>query len=611
MMTNLKKYLVVLLVIVLGVSGMNFADVMAGEVAESDKLTIAESASNASLDRETNTIYCYFIPGEKYSGGTLLLESEDTIDADKIEFKVNGDLGEYVSFEASAYKNTFFVAPLNSKSLSTGSGSFTITYGTYCETFNYVIRDITNQPKCFVIDKDELYHSDYNPSLSTDKNILYSFRYENKFYYELQIMSENGDLLPLDNSQIELIAMTDNVGIFEETEEGKYAVRPEGDYNICVGLEYKDKPTRENTIYLRVNCNGFEDGKIAFKYGDYEQIITMKVENDRLLPSKVTLSEEQLVLNVGDIVPLSAVVEVGNVGLSLDECTWDSFAWQFGSGTLHDESQLEDELIFCDKNGNPITTDATNMTGVFKKDYKGEDFEVYIKAVKSGSTAVKASMISYNGTTMHRSVSDSCIVTVIDPNKPAPKVKTQVEDNLLKIEIENLEGTDARVILHHKNGYVASENFIGMKKMSNGNWYAEVEVFEGMTYEIFAYANAENDSINTVYDYVTIPEAEKEEIIPTPTPTPTPEVTPTPLPTPTPTPLPENTYYLGDVDMDGVVEAGDALEILKHVVKLSELSGNPLKLADVDENNAIEASDALETLKVVVKLSEKQLITIE
>ena len=98
---------------------------------------------------------------------------------------------------------------------------------------------------------------------------------------------------------------------------------------------------------------------------------------------------------------------------------------------------------------------------------------------------------------------------------------------------------------------------------------------------------------------------ETSTAMPTETPTPVPTETPTAAPTETPTP---KLYLMGDVNLDDKVTATDALEVLKHVVKLQLLEGNALVLADMNENNGVEAVDALEILKVVVKLSPEKKI---
>lgn len=94
------------------------------------------------------------------------------------------------------------------------------------------------------------------------------------------------------------------------------------------------------------------------------------------------------------------------------------------------------------------------------------------------------------------------------------------------------------------------------------------------------------------------------------TPTPEPE-TETPA-TPTPTPeVPQKTYFYGDIDQNGKVEAIDALAILKHVVKLEMITDEiAAELADVDHDKAIMAKDALGVLKVVVKLSKTEEYTV-
>lgn len=65
------------------------------------------------------------------------------------------------------------------------------------------------------------------------------------------------------------------------------------------------------------------------------------------------------------------------------------------------------------------------------------------------------------------------------------------------------------------------------------------------------------------------------------------------------------TLYYGDANTNGVVEASDALLVLKYVVKLQDFSEMQLALVDMDGNGSVEASDALAILKTVVKLQEE------
>lgn len=56
----------------------------------------------------------------------------------------------------------------------------------------------------------------------------------------------------------------------------------------------------------------------------------------------------------------------------------------------------------------------------------------------------------------------------------------------------------------------------------------------------------------------------------------------------------------GDVNGDGTVNSSDALLVLKHAVKKSELNGKPLQQADVNKDGLINSSDALVILKIAV-----------
>ncbi|MEG2106429.1 MAG: dockerin type I repeat-containing protein, partial [Clostridia bacterium] len=91
---------------------------------------------------------------------------------------------------------------------------------------------------------------------------------------------------------------------------------------------------------------------------------------------------------------------------------------------------------------------------------------------------------------------------------------------------------------------------------------------------------------------------------PTPTmvpPTPTPTmVPPTPTPTivpPTPTPIPAK---VGDVNLDGEVNTGDAALILRYLSKLCELDDYQLVLADYNEDNVVNSGDASSILNFLV-----------
>lgn len=98
---------------------------------------------------------------------------------------------------------------------------------------------------------------------------------------------------------------------------------------------------------------------------------------------------------------------------------------------------------------------------------------------------------------------------------------------------------------------------------------------------------------------------------PTPSPistlVPTPSVTPKPDETANPdvtgTPIPSEVYgLLGDVNDDGIINASDALVVLKHSAKLNLLEGDLLSRADVTADGNIDAKDALDILKYAVHL---------
>lgn len=91
------------------------------------------------------------------------------------------------------------------------------------------------------------------------------------------------------------------------------------------------------------------------------------------------------------------------------------------------------------------------------------------------------------------------------------------------------------------------------------------------------------------------------EPVPTPVPTDTPKPTDTPEPAKTPEP-PVPWEALGDVDINGNIDAADALLVLKHAAKLYILKGQSLEVADTTAEGNIDAADALKILKYAAKL---------
>lgn len=86
---------------------------------------------------------------------------------------------------------------------------------------------------------------------------------------------------------------------------------------------------------------------------------------------------------------------------------------------------------------------------------------------------------------------------------------------------------------------------------------------------------------------------------------PVPTIVPTDTPKPTDTVAPTPANNMGDVDMNGSVNAQDALEVLKHAAKISELEGESLTLADATRDNKIDAQDALKILKYAAKIIDE------
>jgi len=61
-------------------------------------------------------------------------------------------------------------------------------------------------------------------------------------------------------------------------------------------------------------------------------------------------------------------------------------------------------------------------------------------------------------------------------------------------------------------------------------------------------------------------------------------------------------YKLGDVDGDNKVTPSDALDVLRHYVKLQLLDSVSQRAADVDKDGKVTPSDALDILRYYVKL---------
>ncbi|MDE7400169.1 MAG: dockerin type I repeat-containing protein, partial [Oscillospiraceae bacterium] len=69
----------------------------------------------------------------------------------------------------------------------------------------------------------------------------------------------------------------------------------------------------------------------------------------------------------------------------------------------------------------------------------------------------------------------------------------------------------------------------------------------------------------------------------------------------TPELIPETTWKMGDVNLDGKVNAADATLILKYSVGEITLSGQSYINANVNGDDRINAQDATEILKTLVE----------
>ena len=74
---------------------------------------------------------------------------------------------------------------------------------------------------------------------------------------------------------------------------------------------------------------------------------------------------------------------------------------------------------------------------------------------------------------------------------------------------------------------------------------------------------------------------------------------------------PDSQDIKGDINLDGSVNAADALTVLQHAVKIIELTDSKLAKADVNKDGIINSSDALQILIIAVGLEKKDPTTKE
>lgn len=125
------------------------------------------------------------------------------------------------------------------------------------------------------------------------------------------------------------------------------------------------------------------------------------------------------------------------------------------------------------------------------------------------------------------------------------------------------------------------------------------ETIEGTSYYFNAVEGAADPTPKPVATATPIP---TERPLNTATPTPSATIDPTETETDNPTETLVPGYMLGDVDESSVIDAADALLVLKYAAKLSELTDSQKMAADVNTDKSINASDALGILKFAAKL---------
>ena len=64
----------------------------------------------------------------------------------------------------------------------------------------------------------------------------------------------------------------------------------------------------------------------------------------------------------------------------------------------------------------------------------------------------------------------------------------------------------------------------------------------------------------------------------------------------------EKPLTVGDIDLNGIIDANDALCVLKHASKINMISENKIIIADVVGDGVIDAIDALMILKIAAKI---------
>lgn len=59
-------------------------------------------------------------------------------------------------------------------------------------------------------------------------------------------------------------------------------------------------------------------------------------------------------------------------------------------------------------------------------------------------------------------------------------------------------------------------------------------------------------------------------------------------------------FTIGDINNDGIINASDAIMVMRHALGSSILTGTALLAADVDGNGSVTASDALAIMRIAI-----------
>lgn len=154
-------------------------------------------------------------------------------------------------------------------------------------------------------------------------------------------------------------------------------------------------------------------------------------------------------------------------------------------------------------------------------------------------------------------------------------------------------------------GFGCGSSLISQNDIKTGNG-VKIRNLEAYPIAVASNCISEDNVLSYVGGY-SIQQDELVALEPEATPTPEPTATPSPTPVPTPVPIATSTatpvpYEMGDVDLSGIIDAADALQILKKAAIIIDLDEAQQMLADLNRDEFINAEDALMALKIAAKI---------